>query len=73
MFPINEDSDISEEFRNDSRIHEHDFISVGAEEEKSIICITCGSLYCEKCSKLLTITGKTWLYISNISTKIACG
>ena len=29
MFPINEDSNISEEFRNDSRIHEHDFISVG--------------------------------------------
>jgi hypothetical protein len=50
-----------EEFRNDSRIHEHDFISVGAEEQKSIICITCGSLYCEKCSKLLTITGKNYI------------
>jgi hypothetical protein len=61
MFPINEDSSISEEFRNDSTIHEHDFISVGTEQEKSIICITCGSLYCEKCGKLVTISEKNYM------------
>jgi hypothetical protein len=59
MFSINEGSSISGEFKNDSRIHEHDFISVGAEEkEKSIICKTCGLVYCEKCGKLVTIIGK---------------
>lgn len=64
MFPINEDNGINEEFINDSRIHEHDFISVGAKEEKSIICITCGSLYCEKCGKLVTIIGKKPLLVT---------
>jgi hypothetical protein len=58
MFPINEDSSISGEFRSDSRIHEHDFILVRDEEEKSIICKTCGLVYCEKCGKLVTIIGK---------------
>jgi hypothetical protein len=55
MFEINEvDGDgIIAEFRNDTRIHEHDFISIGGKEQKSTICLTCGSLYCEKCGKLL--------------------
>jgi hypothetical protein len=66
MFSINEGSSISGEFRNDSRIHEHDFISVGAEEkEKSIICKTCGLVYCEKCGKLV----KTTLGIISITSK----
>ena len=39
---------IIREFSNDIRIHEHDFISIRGKEEKSIICLTCGSLYCEK-------------------------
>ena len=47
---------IIREFRNDIRIHEHDFISIRGKEEKSIICLTCGSHYCEKCSKLLVTT-----------------
>jgi hypothetical protein len=58
MVQINEvecDSSIRE-FRNDIRIHEHDFISIRGKEEKSIICLTCGSLYCEKCGKLLVTT-----------------
>jgi hypothetical protein len=45
-------------FRNDDRtsIHEHDFMSIRTkkeEEQKSIICLTCGTLYCEKCGKLV--------------------
>ena len=57
MVQINEveDDSIIREFRNDTRIHEHDFISIIGKEEKSIICLTCGSLYCEKCGKLVTI------------------
>jgi hypothetical protein len=60
---MNEDnsssSGIIKKFRNDDRtsIHEHDFMSIRAkkeeEEQKSIICLTCGTLYCEKCGKLV--------------------
>jgi hypothetical protein len=53
---MNEDSSIIREFRNDARIHEHDFILIRGKEKKSIICLTCGSLYCEKCGKLLVTT-----------------
>ena len=64
MFRINDYSSsnsIIKEFRNDSSIiiHEHDFVPIRAKEEekqKSIICLTCGSLYCEKCGKLLVST-----------------
>ena len=58
MVQINEVEDDSNirEFRNDTRIHEHDFISIRGKEEKSIICLTCGSPYCEKCGKLLVTT-----------------
>jgi hypothetical protein len=35
-------------------LHEHDFVSTRIQDEqKSIICLTCGSLYCEKCGKLV--------------------
>jgi hypothetical protein len=39
------------EFSNHTRIHEHDFITIKAEEKPSLICSTCGLLYCEKCGK----------------------
>jgi endonuclease IV len=72
MFRINDDrssNGIIKESRNDSSsiiIHEHDFVSVRVKEEekeqKSIICLTCGSLYCEKCGKLLlTIHRKNYM------------
>ena len=58
---------IIREFRNDTRIHEHDFISIIGKEEKSIICLTCGSLYCEKCGKLLVTThGKNYMQHNNL-------
>jgi hypothetical protein len=69
MVQINEveDDSIIREFRNDTRIHEHDFISIIGKEEKSIICLTCGSLYCEKCGKLLVTThGKNYMQHNNL-------
>jgi late competence protein required for DNA uptake (superfamily II DNA/RNA helicase) len=65
MFQINDYSSNSviEEFRNNNSssiiIHEHDFVPIRLKEEekqKSIICLTCGSFYCEKCGKLLVST-----------------
>jgi hypothetical protein len=52
---------IIEEFRNNSSIiiHEHDFVPFRPKEkekQESIICLTCGSFYCEKCGKLLVST-----------------
>jgi hypothetical protein len=44
---------VIKEFRNHTRIHEHDFISIRIEKETSIICSTCRSLYCEKCGRLV--------------------
>jgi hypothetical protein len=47
---------IVKEFRTSTRIHEHDFISIKTEKEHtSIICCICGSIYCEKCGKLVMI------------------
>jgi hypothetical protein len=34
-----------------TKIHEHDFITFEAEEKPSLICSTCGLLYCEICGK----------------------
>lgn len=64
MFRINDYSSnsIIKEFRSNSSsiiIHEHDFVPIMVKEEekqKLIICSTCGSLYCEKCGKLLVST-----------------
>ena len=36
---------------NATKIHEHDFITFGAEEKPSVICSTCGLFYCETCGK----------------------
>ena len=36
---------------NTTKIHEHDFITFGAEEKSSVICSTCGLFYCETCGK----------------------
>ena len=52
---------VIKEFRNSSSIiiHEHDFVPFRPKErekQKSIICLTCGSFYCEKCGKLLVST-----------------
>jgi hypothetical protein len=33
----------------------NDFITIKTEEDRSIVCLTCGLLYCEKCGKLVTI------------------
>jgi hypothetical protein len=62
MFRINGSNSIIKEFRNNSSsiiIHEHDFVPIRLKEEekqKSIICLTCDSFYCEKCGKLLVST-----------------
>jgi hypothetical protein len=63
MARINEvgGSTINKVFRNYIGIHEHDFISIRTEEEKSIVCLTCGSLYCEKCGKSVTIIHKNYM------------
>jgi hypothetical protein len=55
--------DIIKEFINHTRIHEHDFISIRTEKERisSFICITCGSHYCKKCGKLVTISDKGYM------------
>jgi hypothetical protein len=54
MFSVNQlEDNVVNEFVNDIRIHEHDFISIKTEEETSAICSTCGLLYCEKCGKLV--------------------
>jgi hypothetical protein len=58
MLPVNglesNYKSIIKEFTNHLRIHEHDFISIRIEKEQtSTICSTCGSLYCEKCGKLV--------------------
>jgi hypothetical protein len=35
-------------------LHEHDFVSTRTQnEQKSVVCLTCGSIYCEKCGKLV--------------------
>lgn len=39
------------ELSNHTRIHEHDFITIRKEEKPSLICSTCGLLYCELCGK----------------------
>jgi hypothetical protein len=53
---------IIREFRTGTRIHEHDFISTKSEKElTTIICITCGSLYCGKCGKLVTIIDQNYM------------
>jgi hypothetical protein len=39
------------EFSNHTKIHEHDFITIRAEEKPSLICSTCGLFYCEMCRK----------------------
>lgn len=51
-------SSSAKEFKNDSSllIHEHDFERIWVKEkenQKSIICLTCDSLYCERCGKSL--------------------
>jgi hypothetical protein len=70
MYPLNglEDNNnnnntvIIKEFRACTRIHEHDFISIKTEKEHtSIICLTCDSLYCGKCGKLLTIIDQNYM------------
>lgn len=51
---------LSKNSKNNSSlvIHEHDFVPMVKEEEeqKSIICLTCGLCYCEKCGKPLVST-----------------
>ena len=73
MYPPNELNDndnnssnntvIIREFRTGTRIHEHDFISVKTKEEQGpiVICSICGSLYCGKCGKLLTIIDQNYM------------
>jgi hypothetical protein len=70
MFRIIEDSTVKsivKEFGNNSssKIHEHDFVSIRTKEDKeqpkSIICLTCASVYCEKCGKLVTLSEKNYM------------
>jgi predicted nuclease of predicted toxin-antitoxin system len=64
MFRIHDHSNnsINKVFRNNGSsiiIHEHDFVPIrlkGEEEQKSIICLTCGSFYSENSGKLLVST-----------------
>ena len=52
-------------------IHEHDFVPIMVkekEEQKSIICLTCGLFYCEECGEPLvrtTINDKKLIQHSN--------
>ena len=50
-----EDSDavLAKEPKDIIKIHEHHFISIGNENETSLICPTCGLRYCQKCGKLV--------------------
>jgi len=59
----NDNNAIIKEFRAHRRIHEHDFISVETEKEKTstIICCICGSIYCGKCGKLVMIHDKNYM------------
>ena len=45
---------------NHFRIHEHDFICLVTEKETSstMICSTCGLIYCDKCGKSVMRHGK---------------
>jgi hypothetical protein len=60
MLPVrgleSNNNSVVKEFRNDTRIHEHDFIPIRTEKETSTICSTCGSLYCERRVKLVDCT-----------------
>src|SRR5919199_4411934 len=44
------------ELKSHTIIHEHDFITSRTENEASLVCSICGSLYCEKCGKLVNET-----------------
>ena len=44
---------VSKELKNRTRTHEHYFIPSTAGSESSLICLTCGLLYCERCGKLV--------------------
>lgn len=68
MFWVNDwDSDIiiKKEFRknngSDMIIHEHDFaqIILTHEVQQSVVCLTCGSSYCETSGKLLVSIMRT--------------
>jgi hypothetical protein len=67
MFPVEglEDNNnsvvIVKEFRSRTIIHEHDFITIRTGKETSIICLTCGSFYCKRCGKLVTISDKSYM------------
>jgi hypothetical protein len=70
MYPVNglEDNNnnnktvIITEFRTHTRIHEHDFISIKTKKgQTAIICCICGSVYCAKCGKLVTIPDKNYM------------
>jgi hypothetical protein len=55
------DNSISKEFKNNGNsrlIHEHDFEPIKSKEgkQKSIICLTCGLLYCEIFGNLIVST-----------------
>ena len=47
---------VSKELKNRTRTHEHYFIPSTAGSEPSLICLTCGLLYCERCGKLVNQT-----------------
>ena len=65
MLPVNElqsNNHIIGEFSNHTKLHEHDFKLIRTEKEQtSIICLTCRSIYCEKCGKLLTIIDQNYM------------
>ena len=72
MYPIlnrpkdnddNNNSIIIREFRDDTRIDEHDFILVKTKKEQAsiTICSICGLVYCEKCGKIVTTYDKNYM------------
>ena len=65
MLPANgleSNNPIIGEFLNHTKLHEHDFMLIRKEKEQtSIICLTCGALYCGKCGKALTIFDQNYI------------
>ena len=53
-------------------IHEHDFqpIKIKEDIQKLLICLTCSSLYCEKCGKLLVSTTNDKRVVNNSNLSI---
>ena len=60
------------ELKSRVRTHEHDFISSRTESESSLVCSTCGLLYCEKCGKLVNKTHTGMEKNKKVTERLIC-